>query len=61
VLDVRTGEVLVLSSHPAYDPNTLDADWDALIDNPDAPLLNRATQGVIPWAIWPGWSVWPVY
>lgn len=47
-LDVTTGQVLALVSHPAYDPNTLDQDWDALRDDPDAPLLNRATQGVYP-------------
>jgi peptidoglycan glycosyltransferase len=47
-LDVATGEVLALVSHPAYDPNTLDDDWDALAEDPDAPLLNRATQGVYP-------------
>ena len=46
LLDAATGEVLALVSHPAYDPNRLDEDWDALSANPDAPLLNRATQGV---------------
>jgi peptidoglycan glycosyltransferase len=46
VLDIATGEVLTLVSHPAYDPNTLDNDWDALTSDPDAPLFNRATQGV---------------
>jgi len=46
VLDTDTGEVLVLVSHPAYDPNTLDEDWDVLALDPDAPLLNRAAQGV---------------
>jgi peptidoglycan glycosyltransferase len=45
-LDVATGQVLALVSHPAYDPNQLDDDWDALADDPGAPLLNRATQGV---------------
>jgi peptidoglycan glycosyltransferase len=48
LLDTTTGEVLALVSHPAYDPNTLDDAWDALTANPDAPLLNRATQGVYP-------------
>jgi len=46
VLDIHSGEVLALVSHPAYNPNTLDADWDGLAANPDAPLLNRAAQGV---------------
>jgi peptidoglycan glycosyltransferase len=46
LLDVATGEVLTLVSHPAYDPATLDEDWDVLSADPDAPLLNRATQGV---------------
>lgn len=45
-LDITNGEVLALVSHPAYDPNTLDDDWDALTSDPDAPLFNRATQGV---------------
>ncbi|GAB4544436.1 MAG: penicillin-binding transpeptidase domain-containing protein [Anaerolineae bacterium] len=48
VLDVSTGEVLVLISHPAYDPNSLDEDWETLTTNPQSPLLNRATQGVYP-------------
>jgi peptidoglycan glycosyltransferase len=46
LLDIATGEVLVLVSHPSYDPNTLDDDWEALAEDPVAPLLNRATQGV---------------
>jgi peptidoglycan glycosyltransferase len=48
VMDARTGEVLALVSHPDYDPNTLEEDWDDLADDPEAPLLNRATQGVYP-------------
>ena len=46
LLDVATGEVLALVSHPTYDPGTLDEDWDTLSTDPDAPLLNRAAQGV---------------
>jgi peptidoglycan glycosyltransferase len=46
LLDVATGEVLALVNHPDYDPNALDGDWDALSTDPNAPLLNRATQGV---------------
>jgi peptidoglycan glycosyltransferase len=48
LLDITDGEVLALVSHPAYDPNRLDEDWNALSTDPDAPLLNRATQGVYP-------------
>jgi len=46
LLDVTSGEVLALVSRPAYDPGTLDEDWNALSADVDAPLLNRATQGV---------------
>jgi peptidoglycan glycosyltransferase len=46
LLDAATGEVLTLVSHPAYDPGTLDEDWEELAADPDAPLLNRAAQGV---------------
>ena len=45
VLSVPDGEVLALSSHPTFDPNTLDENWDRLRADPASPLLNRATQG----------------
>lgn len=48
VLDPRTGDILALVSHPAYDPNHLDEAWEILRDAPDTPLLNRATQGLYP-------------
>ena len=43
VLDAATGEILALASHPTYDPNALDDQWQTLITDPRAPLLNRAT------------------
>lgn len=48
VLRPGSGEVLVMVSHPSYDPNLLDERWDALSSDEDAPLLNRATQGIYP-------------
>ncbi len=48
VLDIQSGAILVMSSHPTYDPNTLDEQWDTLRDDRRAPLLNRATQGLFP-------------
>lgn len=52
-LDVHTGEVLVLASRPAFDPNRfangIAADsWQALLDEPRRPLQNRALQGQYP-------------
>lgn len=46
VVDVSEGNVLALASAPSYDPNQIDEDWDALVEDPSSPLLNRATQGV---------------
>jgi penicillin-binding protein 2 len=48
-LDPRTGEVLAMVSHPAFDPNLFSGrirrkDWKTLVDNPNDPLLNRAIQ-----------------
>lgn len=48
VMDIESGAVRVMSSHPTYDPNTLDDTWDALRQDEQAPLLNRATQGIFP-------------
>jgi peptidoglycan glycosyltransferase len=44
LINARTGEILVLSSHPYFDPNNLDNDWQTIIQDPTSPLLNRATQ-----------------
>ncbi|WP_099121687.1 peptidoglycan DD-transpeptidase MrdA [Xenorhabdus sp. KK7.4] len=53
VTDPRTGEVLAMVSTPSYDPNLFvdgisSKDYKALLNNPDRPLINRATQGAYP-------------
>lgn len=48
LLDAHSGKVLAMSSSPTYDPNSLDENWDALSKAPQAPFLNRATQGLYP-------------
>jgi hypothetical protein len=45
LLNAETGEILVMASHPGFDPNQLDDQGAALTSDEDAPLLNRATQG----------------
>lgn len=51
VMDVRTGAVLALVSHPAFDPNLFtygisQQDWDKLNDDERLPLLNKAVDGL---------------
>jgi peptidoglycan glycosyltransferase len=46
ILNPVTGELLALASHPTFDPNTLEDNWDALIADERAPLLNRATSAL---------------
>lgn len=46
VLDPETGEVVALASYPSYDPNNIDQRFPELADDPNDPLLNRATQGL---------------
>ncbi len=57
VVEIETGNVIVMASSPAYDPNQLfttspsenpgaQAYWDTLTSDPDAPLVTRATLGV---------------
>ncbi len=46
LLDATTGEILVLASSPTFDPQRLDETWDILREDPAAPLVNRATQGL---------------
>ena len=57
VLDIETGDVVVMASSPTYDPNRLfttspsgNAEaqqyWDSLVENPESPLVTRANLGV---------------
>ncbi|MGL5434153.1 MAG: peptidoglycan D,D-transpeptidase FtsI family protein [Lachnospiraceae bacterium] len=50
VMEPDTGKILAMVSKPDYNPNTLSADWSALIseENTQAQLLNRAAQGLYP-------------
>ena len=53
VTDPRTGGGLALGSTPSYDPNLFvdgisSKDYSALLNDPNTPLVNRATQGVYP-------------
>ena len=45
VLDAQSGGVLALTSLPTYDPNTLEDDWEDLIEADGQPFFNRALQG----------------
>ncbi|MDG4720254.1 MULTISPECIES: penicillin-binding protein 2 [Thalassospira] len=50
VMDIHNGEVLALSSHPTYDPNAFTNGishklWNNLVNNPYAPLSNKAVNG----------------
>lgn len=52
-INPQNGDILAMVSKPTYDPNLfidgIDADtWNALNNNPDKPLINRAIQGLYP-------------
>ncbi|MDF7680415.1 peptidoglycan DD-transpeptidase MrdA [Enterobacteriaceae bacterium ESL0689] len=53
VTDPRNGDILALVSTPGYDPNLFvngisSKDYAELLNDPDTPLINRATQGIYP-------------
>jgi peptidoglycan glycosyltransferase len=47
-LDPNNGEILALASYPSYDPNDIDETFPDLAEDPNFPLVNRATQGLYP-------------
>lgn len=48
VLDADTGAVIAMVSKPAVDPSIVEAEWPALSQREDSPLLNRAANGLYP-------------
>ncbi len=56
VMDVDTGAVLALVSSPSFDPERVEEDWDNLLEDAAAPLLNRALSGLYP----PGSTIKPM-
>jgi len=46
LLNAETGEILTMVSHPYFDPNLIDEEWESWNTDPRAVMLNRATQGV---------------
>jgi penicillin-binding protein 2 len=60
VMDVRTGGVVAMCSAPAYDPEIFagrvnSEQWNALMEDPNKPMLNRAVQTMYP----PGSTIKP--
>lgn len=47
-IDPKTGAVLAMVSSPGYNPTQIKQNWDDLKENPNKPLINRATQGLYP-------------
>jgi cell division protein FtsW (lipid II flippase) len=55
IMDTASGDLLTLASHPTFDPNLLDEEWESLIQNQKAPFVNRTSFGLYP----PGTSLTP--
>ncbi|MCL2331953.1 MAG: FtsW/RodA/SpoVE family cell cycle protein [Actinomycetia bacterium] len=47
VFNPRTGAVLASTSHPDYNPNTVEKSWEQLQSNATAPLLDRSRQTLL--------------
>ncbi|HEY9152583.1 MAG TPA: FtsW/RodA/SpoVE family cell cycle protein [Anaerolineales bacterium] len=45
LMSANTGEILVMASHPTFDPNKLDETGTSLAQDKNTPLVNRAAQG----------------
>jgi len=61
VMDIYTGDIVVLVSSPTFDANKFvhginQEDWDALIQNKKKPLINKPLSGLYP----PGSTIKPI-
>ena len=48
LMNAESGEILAISSHPAFDPNQLNTNASDLLADPNKPLINRAALGFYP-------------
>lgn len=53
IMDVHTGAIYALASHPSYDPNAFsqgisNMEWEQLRDDPAHPLNNKVVSGLYP-------------
>lgn len=48
IMNAANGEILAISSFPHYDANALNENWETWLNDPNSPLLNRASQGAYP-------------
>lgn len=48
VTEAKTGKILVMVSKPTFDANSVSENWASLSEDKDAPLFNRASQGLYP-------------
>ena len=48
LLEPATGAILAMASTPAIDPSLIDDQWESVANRQDAPLLNRAANGLYP-------------
>ncbi len=52
-MNIHTGEVLALAAAPGFDPSAFNRglshpEWNALLNNPKKPLINKAVAGLFP-------------
>jgi len=46
LLNAQSGEILAMASHPTFDANRLEENWEELIQDENSPLFNRAVDGL---------------
>jgi cell division protein FtsW (lipid II flippase) len=57
LINASSGEILVMASHPTFDPNQLNTQASTLLKDPNSPLLDRVAQGLYP----PGDALQPFF
>ena len=48
LMNANSGEIISMASHPYFNAAELQLIWEDLVTDEDAPLVNRATQGLYP-------------